>query len=682
MKLKLIVLCTVIGHAFPLMAQPDPVVQWSRTIGGPQGDYAWAVQQVPDGGYAVLGLTDSYPDNRQMYFVRLSATGDSLWARTYGGPGIESGQSLGLTADGGFALFGHSLPVPIAHWSFDEVSGDTAYDLSGQGNHGLLYSVDRSTEGYSGGCVYLNDIFDHADFGDEPFRLAQGTWEMWVKADSGGYGHILSKDNYDYPNDGTLFWLDGTLGLEMHVPPESRPRAYRDSVDLTDWHHVACSWGPAGMRLYFDFQLVAEDPYTGGIISPGRPLIIGRSLDFPAFRGKIDEVKVWNEQLPIPTSSVHSAYLIRCDEDGNSLWTRRFFAEGSDGMDVQVTSDGGLIICGTKSGVGTFDAFTMKLDAQGDSVWGRVYSDDREQKGYAVTEMPDSGYLMLFDDVYYTIGLVRYSANGDTLWTRTYETELGWPEKYAEAWDVEVTSDNQVVIAGMLKDRSSGTEDMLLIKVDGNSGDTVWTHTYGGPGNEYAMAVHQTPDGGFALARYSSSYSNGGRDVWIVRTDPAGNELWSRNYGGPAHDEALDLQLTLDGGYILAGFTQSFGAGGTDFYLIKTGPDTACNSPQSPTVVIQSVYPHAHLHWDPALSIGGCHIAVDAYLVWYSPTSDGQYYFHGYTADTSYTHYGVMAFASGMHYQVQTYLGPIAPLSQLREGQSRERVMAFLSRRD
>jgi len=213
--------------------------------------------------------------------------------------------------------------------------------------------------------------------------------------------------------------------------------------------------------------------------------------------------------------------------------------------------------------------------------------------------------------------------------------------------------------------------------------DTLWTRTYGGPGNEYAMNVRQTSDGGYALARYTTSFGNGGYDMWLVRTDPDGNELWNRHYGGAADDEAIDLQLTSDGGYVLAGYTRSSGAGGSDFYVVKTGPDTACTYPQAPVVVIQPVYPNAHVAWNPVnFSTGGCPITVDAYLIWYSPTSDGQFYFHGYTSDTSYVHYGVAAFAPGMFYEVESYVGSVLPLRQLREGQTRESVAAFLTKRD
>ena len=89
------------------------------------------------------------------------------------------------------------------------------------------------------------------------------------------------------------------------------------------------------------------------------------------------------------------------------------------------------------------------------------------------------------------------------------------------------------------------------------------------PGNA-AYSVLQTPDGGFIVAGYTGSTGAGGTDAYLVKTDARGTELWSHTFGGPGDDAAYSVLQTPDGGYTIAGYTGSMGAGGTDAYLVKT----------------------------------------------------------------------------------------------------------------
>ena len=111
--------------------------------------------------------------------------------------------------------------------------------------------------------------------------------------------------------------------------------------------------------------------------------------------------------------------------------------------------------------------------------------------------------------------------------------------------------------------------DVYLIKIN-NSGDTLWTKTFGGPGEDRFRELHQTTDGGFILVSETLSFGAGNSDVYLVKTDSIGNLLWTKTYGGSSSDYGYSVRQTSDGGYIIAGYTQSFGAGGTDVYIIKT----------------------------------------------------------------------------------------------------------------
>jgi hypothetical protein len=97
-----------------------------------------------------------------------------------------------------------------------------------------------------------------------------------------------------------------------------------------------------------------------------------------------------------------------------------------------------------------------------------------------------------------------------------------------------------------------------------------WSKTYGGVNDDYACSVVQTGDGGYAIAGYTNSFGVGKCDFWLVKTDGYGNVQWNKTYGGTGGDGASFVVQTNDGGYAIAGTTMSFGAGSHDFWLVKT----------------------------------------------------------------------------------------------------------------
>jgi len=108
-----------------------------------------------------------------------------------------------------------------------------------------------------------------------------------------------------------------------------------------------------------------------------------------------------------------------------------------------------------------------------------------------------------------------------------------------------------------------------LIKTD-SSGNKIWDKTFGGSQYDSADSVQQTNDGGFVIAGATCEYGLGGHDAWLIKTDSAGNKIWDKTFGGSDMDEANSVQQTTDGGFIIAGSTSSYGAGGSDAWLIKT----------------------------------------------------------------------------------------------------------------
>ena len=189
--------------------------------------------------------------------------------------------------------------------------------------------------------------------------------------------------------------------------------------------------------------------------------------------------------------------------------------------------------------------------------------------GTSVQQTADGGYIIAgytesfgsgLKDVY----LTRTDSEGDILWTKAYG---GSGDDYGNS--VQQTADGGFIIAGYTMSFGAGLNDVYLIRTDAN-GDLLWSKTIGGSDEDYGYNVVQTSDGGFIITGETWSFGAGGSDAYLVRTDSSGSVLWTKTFGGSNDDFGNSIQRTADGGYIITGQTSSFGAGGYDVYLIKT----------------------------------------------------------------------------------------------------------------
>lgn len=141
------------------------------------------------------------------------------------------------------------------------------------------------------------------------------------------------------------------------------------------------------------------------------------------------------------------------------------------------------------------------------------------------------------------------------------------------AFDIKALANGGFIIVGnkgSVGATGFGSGDIYILKTDAN-GDTIWTKTYGGKYDESASSVTVLPDGGFAVTGFESTNTNtSSRNIFAMKLDSNGNKLWKKSYGGNADDEGNEIKQSSDGGFIIAGLTESYGAGSRDAYLIKT----------------------------------------------------------------------------------------------------------------
>ncbi len=202
--------------------------------------------------------------------------------------------------------------------------------------------------------------------------------------------------------------------------------------------------------------------------------------------------------------------------------------------------------------------------------WYRLYGGANSDRGYSIQQTSDLGFIAVgytssfgtgLKDVY----LVKTDNLGNTLWTNSH----GGPGDDI-GYDVQQTADLGYIITGTTNS-FGGFEDVFIIKTDADAdGNVIWTKIYGGAGNDYGHSVRQTTDLGYIIAGYTDSYGAGLTNVYLIRTDADGDSLWTETYGGTGYDIGMSVRETSDQGYIITGTTNSLGAGGADMYLIRT----------------------------------------------------------------------------------------------------------------
>ncbi len=295
-------------------------------------------------------------------------------------------------------------------------------------------------------------------------------------------------------------------------------------------------------------------------------------------------------------------WIVKTDSYGEVLWQKSYGGSGADqAYGIQQTSDGGYIVTGSTSSPNdghvsgmhisgsAQDFWVFKIDASGTLLWQKTLGGTRIDFSRAVIET---------DDGHYVVAGAAQSSDGDLSSSRPGGTGLNhdfWVVKLNSAtgdiiWDkafggtnsdqansIQQTTDGGYIVVGFTESTDGqvtgfhgGSGDYWVVKLD-SDGELVWQKTLGGEGNDQARSVMQTADGGYIVAGQSNSPvgdnsdvtgpAQGSTDVWVVKLDASGNIVWDKSYGGSSSDVARAIRPTTDGGYIITGYTVSNNTG-------------------------------------------------------------------------------------------------------------------------
>jgi hypothetical protein len=343
-------------------------ITFERTYGGFGMDFGNSVLQTSDNGYILLGSTESFSDSREVYLIKTDQYGDTLWTKTYNGSTTDFGQSIQQTMDGGYIICGEKDLKTLLIKTNDR--GDTLWTRT---YSGIGHSIEQAP--------------------DSGYVVAGTTWSNDVR-----YNMLLYKTK---PN-GDLIWEK--------------------------------SYGNKRSQYCWDFK----QTFDGGYI----------------LVGSTDEI------------STSGIYLVRTNSMGDTLWTRTIEGSGfAGGYSLDITSDNGYIIYGYSGNSDGYKFYLVKTDVNGDTLWSKTYENGNYNSGQ-VRQTPDGGYIFVAstdknDFPNKAVYLVKTDSNGDTLWTRTYKQGCGT--------GLQITSDGGYIIVGYIFGLSGEmNNDIYLLKTDMN----------------------------------------------------------------------------------------------------------------------------------------------------------------------------------------------------------------------
>ena len=270
-------------------------------------------------------------------------------------------------------------------------------------------------------------------------------------------------------------------------------------------------------------------------------------------------------------------------EEQTVIWNRTYGGPDADDAAYAVVpgpGGDGFFLAGVtaSSGEGETDAWVIRLTAEGSLEWNRTYGGKEADTARSVVRTDDGGLLFAGNLTYVTNGtqadtdawLVKIDPSGAEAWNRTY----GGPDVNASANAVIPAGDGGFLFVGSTAALGGSESDAWAVRVNETGGE-VWRRVLGGAGNDTMNAAARLSDGDFVVAGSTESSGAGMADVWVIRLNESGDEVWNRTFGSPDDDTGRAVITTPDGNLLVAGtFTErpDNATVDTDALLIKLSP--------------------------------------------------------------------------------------------------------------
>ncbi|MBI2270856.1 MAG: T9SS type A sorting domain-containing protein [Bacteroidetes bacterium] len=259
-------------------------------------------------------------------------------------------------------------------------------------------------------------------------------------------------------------------------------------------------------------------------------------------------------------------FLITIAAFGQTTFQSRFGRGSSYYPAVILTHDGNFLIAGGSLNHqnGTVYATLKKIDTKGDVLWSNTYVD--YYHATSLEQINDSEYIFACHGFSSGASFMKVDSVGYPINYKTYYNIQDYFTQ--EAICSKPTADGGFVVAGNSQHFTSLNTKPYLIKTN-SYGDTLWSRAYGGASYDYFGALEVTSDGSYVITGWTANFGGGG-GVYLTKIDSLGDVIWSKVYGGPSMDRGFSIHQNFDKGYIIGGFTDNYGAGDSDAFLLRT----------------------------------------------------------------------------------------------------------------
>jgi hypothetical protein len=274
----------------------------------------------------------------------------------------------------------------------------------------------------------------------------------------------------------------------------------------------------------------------------------------------------------VPTEwSVYNALVIKLGGSGDMLWQKSLYDDVSSSWSSIIESSDGYLYAAGMTEPEDYDYGVMisKLDGFGNFIWHRGFEYGNMDAAHGLIECSD-GNLVIFGDTGVALNplVLKVRSDGILLWSKILANPVGWDDWVRLFVSAVETSDGGIVVVRGVETPSVETLESWVVNLDA-SGNVLWQKTIGGGRSDVAAAAMAGSDGNLVIAGGTNSFAGGDYDGWIVKLDGGGDILWQETVGGDSEDWIYSVAESRDGGLVAAGYTESFGAGSYDMWVMK-----------------------------------------------------------------------------------------------------------------